>query len=179
MRTYFPFAFGLTFLARGEPIPFPFQLLFWIPFFLILSLFALIMIISALARRQEGIAIFRPQLPNTLFAEQWRWGRCLSGKIGASRYLWVTVADGELWVCPHFPFNLVQGTGETSGVDYRIRGANITSVAFEREFMGGSKVRIHAQTPTGMEDVFEISVQDGPAFGRAIEAIRKPEERGA
>ena len=67
-------------------------------------------VVSALSRQRKAKPIFRPNFARALFSDQWCSGRSFKSLLsrfgGAKHCLWVAVADGELWVGLHFPFNL-------------------------------------------------------------------------
>ena len=81
------------------------------------------------------------------------------------------VSDGELWVCLHFPFNLMF-MPEWSGLEYRLRGIDILSVEQQPPSSRGGKVLIRCRNAAGTEERFEITVRDVEAFDLAIEKIR-------
>jgi hypothetical protein len=159
---------------RPTAIPLEYFLILW---FLILTWILGVGAFSVISRRQKGKPIFRPRFPNMLFSEQWRSGRSFRSfwtrMGGAKNSLWVAVTDGELWVCPHFPFNL-WFMPEKLGLEYRIPGVDILSVERQSSSFGGSKVLIRFRRADGKEEAFEIAIRDVDAFDRAIEQIRKP-----
>ena len=119
--------------------------------------------------------MFRTEFPDAAFVETWRSGRSLSGHWGfrasARHCLWVAIAEGELCVCPHFPFSAFTLTG--LGLDYRISGMNILSVERKQMWFGATRLTIHFRNATGTDDAFEIDVHDVEAFIRGIDEIRK------
>lgn len=100
-------------------------------------------------------------------------GKGLARFGGAENCLWITITDTELWVCPHFPFNL-GGLPEKLRLEHRIRGTDIISVEHKTYMWGFRRVLIHARDPMGTEEAFEISIRDVDAFDRAMERIRNP-----
>jgi hypothetical protein len=129
-------------------------------------------VFSGFSRRREGRPIFRPKFPNARFSERWRSGRTLTGSLlGSARSsLWVAVSDGELWVCPHFPFNLIML--KRFGLEHRVPGIDILSVEHPPVASGGGSVIIRYRGAAGKEEAFEITVRDLPGFDRAISEIR-------
>ncbi len=133
-------------------------------------------ILSVFFRKRKRKPIFRPEFPNSRFSERWRSGRSFKSVWtrlgGAKNCLWITVTDDELWLCPHFPFNL-GFLPEMGGLECRIPGINILSVERKQTLLG-STVLIRFRNANGIEEAFEVNVRDVEAFDRAIEEIRKP-----
>jgi hypothetical protein len=173
MQSSFLFSAGPSPCVVIQPVEFVHKHFSFI-YSLALAWVIVVAVASVLSRKRKGKLIFRPKFAQALFTDQWRSGRSfksLLSRIGGARNcLWIAVADGELWVGLHFPFNLMF-MPEWSGLEYRLRGIDILSV--EQPLSSGSgKVLIRYRNATGKEEAFEITVRNVEAFNRAIDEIR-------
>jgi hypothetical protein len=146
--------------------------LFFFVYFLCIAWVVGFAVFSGFSRSREGRPIFRRKFPNPRFSETWRSGRTLTGSpFGAARNsLWVAVSDGELWVCPHFPFNLI--LLKKFGLEHRVPGRDILSVEHPPVASGGGSVIVRYRGAAGTQEAFEITIRDLPAFDRAVGEIR-------
>ena len=136
----------------------------------IVSLLAL----SVAYRLYRGKPIFRPNFEQMRFLETWRSGwshRDALTRLGVARHcLWVAITHNELWVSPHFPFNLFF-IPEVFHLDFRIPGKTILEIT-EGSSGGDRVVTIRFYHATGEEDSFDIAVQDLQGVRKALAAIR-------
>ena len=143
----------------------------------ILLMTACVVVILALSveyRLSNNKPIFRPEFTEVRFLETWRSGRStrdLITRLSPLRCcLWIAITRNELWVSPHFPFNLLF-IPEFFHLDFRIPGRKITSVT-EQEAVPFPRFRIHFLHATGEEDSLEVVVRDIVTFKEAVDAIR-------
>jgi len=130
---------------------------------------------SVLFRLTRHKPIFRPHVPDALFAERWASGRSLRNVLtrlgSASGCLWVAVTRRELLVGPHFPFTLMF-LPEVYGLEYRIDVRDLVSVEERRTILGSRRVRIAARGADGGEESFDLQVRDTNGFLHAINQAR-------
>ena len=134
-----------------------------------------VLALSVAYRLYKGKPIFRPDFPEAQFVETWRSGaseRYILKLLGGARHcLWVVVTPHELWVSPHFPFNL-WFIPEVLHLDFRIPGKTIlaiTATASSQEHV----VSIRFRHATGDEDSLAIRVKNLEAFRKALSVIRQ------
>lgn len=135
-----------------------------------------VLILSVGYRLYRGKPIFRPDFPDARFLETWRSGSSNPSLVtklsGARNVLWIAVTQGELWVSPHFPFNLMF-LPEALHLDFRVPGRGILDVTERSSGLAEHPVQVRFRHATGDEDSFEIMVQDIDAFRKAVAAIRR------
>lgn len=136
-----------------------------------------VLVLSIAYRLYKSKPIFRPNFEQVRFLETWRSGwsnrDTLTRLGGARNCLWIAVTQNELWISPHFPFNLLF-IPEVFHLDFRIPGKAIvemTHMSLGEESRGIIRFR-HA---TGEEDSFEFTVKDLEEFRNALNAIRQTE----
>jgi hypothetical protein len=146
-----------------------------VAWFVIAGWLALFVGASILYRVTRGKHIFRPHVPDAMFAENWCSGRSLRSIVtrlgGASGCLWVALTRDELRVGPHFPFNL-GFLPEIYGLDYRIPVRDIAAVEERRTMLGRPRVRFTARRGAGGEETFDLQLRDTDGFLRAITQAR-------
>ncbi len=146
-------------------------------FLLITACVVSVLALSVAYRLSNGKPIFRPNFTEVRFLETWRSGRSTRDvltRLSPIRHcLWVAVTRDELWVSPHFPFNLLF-IPEVFHLDFRIPGRTIINVT-ELESVVDNQVRIRFAHATGDEDSLEVVVKDIMNFRKAVAAIRTKE----
>lgn len=148
--------------------------LFRIAFLLGMAGFGSVLLLSVAYRLYKGKPIFRPNFEQARFLETWRSGwsdrDTLTRWGGARNCLWIAVSQEELWISPHFPFNLLF-IPEAFHLDFRIPGRAVLEMT-ERSLGRESRGMIRFRHATGEEDSFEFTVKDLQRFKKALNAIR-------
>ncbi len=149
--------------------------LFRIAFLLGIAGIGSVLLLSVAYRLYKGNPIFRPDFDQVRFLDTWRSGwsdrDTLTRLGGARNCLWIAVTQDELWISPHFPFNLLF-IPEAFHLDFRIPGRAVIKMT-ERSVGGESRGIIRFRHATGEEDSFEFTVKDLRGFRKALNAIRQ------
>jgi hypothetical protein len=122
-----------------------------------------ILVGSVAYRLQKSKPIMKPEWPQARFSETWRSGRSDRNPIArlafAKNFLWVTVAQNELHVSPHFPFSLMF-LPEALGLDHRIPGKGILDIREAFSPVLGRTVVVQYRHATGDDETLELAVRD-------------------
>lgn len=149
--------------------------LFRIGFLLGIAGIGSVLVLSVAYRLYKSKPIFRPDFDRVQFLDTWQSGwsnrDTLTRLGGARNCLWIAVTQDELWISPHFPFNLLF-IPEVFHLDFRIPGRAILEMT-EKSLEGESRGIIRFRHATGEEDSFELTVKDLEQFRKALNAIRQ------
>ena len=158
-------------------MPRPLQILWLLSFLWVASLLTYWLI----RRIRGGRYLFRPQIPNAIFAENWTSGRSLSGRWarwgGAGNCLWVAVTPDQLLVGPHFPFNLGD-LGRIYRLEHQIAAQDLISVEQREPMFGRTRALITFRTPGAeSQETFELRLRNLPRFLTAIQMLLTSQAR--
>ena len=149
--------------------------LFRIAFLLGIAGIGSMLLLSVAYRLYKSKPIFRPDFDRVRFTDTWQSGwsnrDSLTRLGGARNFLWIAVTQDELWISPHFPFNLLF-IPEVFHLDFRIPGRAVLEMT-ARSVGGESRGIIRFRHATGEEDSFELTVKDLEGFRKALNAIRQ------
>jgi len=131
---------------------------------------------SVVYRLHNAKPILRPQFAELRFSETWRSGRTdrslLARLVSANHILWVAVTKDTLHVSPHIPFNLMF-FAEGFGWDHRVPERTFLEIRESEKNSLGTCVAIRYRHRTGVEELLELSVADGPGLLNALQEIQR------
>jgi hypothetical protein len=130
---------------------------------------------SVFYRLHNAKPILHPQFAELRFSETWCSGRSdrsvLARLVSANHILWVAVTKDTLHVSPHIPFNLMF-IAEGFGWDHRVPGKTILEIRESGKNSFGTRVAIRYRHRTGVEELLELTVADGPGLLKALHEIQ-------